>query len=196
MRVAALVGLARRMQRIAEEDQAGEAVDALRRDVRRDAAAHRLAADEQRQPAHFGARLRDRVAPGLFEHRRPVGHAAPRGHVREVERGGDDAPRGQPLRGSYHERAVLSRARAVCHHQRRRGGTATVHFQFHANCILLSRGAVSFSVPVTASAQRLPPAVTPLHYDITVTPSLAAATFGGTVDHPAHASRAHRPRSC
>ena len=55
-------------------------------------------------------------------------------HVGEVERGRDDAARGEALGRSYHERAVLSRAGAVCHHQRRRGGTATVHFQFHANC--------------------------------------------------------------
>jgi aminopeptidase N len=34
---------------------------------------------------------------------------------------------------------------------------------------------------VTASAQRLPSSVTPLHYDITVTPRLAEATFGGNV---------------
>jgi aminopeptidase N len=41
--------------------------------------------------------------------------------------------------------------------------------------------ALFFLGAVTASAQRLPSAVSPLHYDITVTPRLAEATFGGTV---------------
>src|SRR5687768_7388660 len=41
--------------------------------------------------------------------------------------------------------------------------------------------ALFFLSAATASAQRLPSAVTPLHYDITVTPRLAEATFGGNV---------------
>jgi len=35
---------------------------------------------------------------------------------------------------------------------------------------------------IPASAQRLPSTITPVHYDITVTPRLADATFGGEVD--------------
>ena len=49
MRVAPLFGPSRRMQRVAEEDQPLHAFDALRRDVRGDPPAHRLAADEERQ---------------------------------------------------------------------------------------------------------------------------------------------------
>ena len=49
MTIAALLGLSRRMERIAEIDQSGNALDVLRRDLRRDAAAHGLAADEERQ---------------------------------------------------------------------------------------------------------------------------------------------------
>ena len=53
VRVAPLIGFARWMQRIAEEDESGQPLASLRRDVRGDAAAHRFPADEKRD---FGER--------------------------------------------------------------------------------------------------------------------------------------------
>jgi hypothetical protein len=50
VRIATLLGSPRRVQRIAEKDEPGDAGDALGRDLRRDAASHRFSADEQRKP--------------------------------------------------------------------------------------------------------------------------------------------------
>src|SRR3990172_5465275 len=102
MGIAPLGGLIRRVKRIAEEhERVRRGIEAaLRRDLGRDAAAHRLTrGDEWARGADH------RVLPDLgemrFEHRRSVRRAPARVHVREVERGyarasllegADDAP--------------------------------------------------------------------------------------------------------
>ena len=87
MRVAPLIGLAWRVQRIAEEHQPGDSArPTLRRHVRGNPPAHRLAADESGPAADLRAGRVDRRAPRRLEHRRPIGHSAPRGDVRKIKR--------------------------------------------------------------------------------------------------------------
>ena len=84
---------ARRRERIAERDHAGGQRRLRPRverggEVRRDAPAHRLAADEEVRGAHvaMGHGADHRAAERVFEHRRPVGRLAALFHVRKVER--------------------------------------------------------------------------------------------------------------
>ena len=101
MRVAKLVGLAGRMKRIAEQHEARERQAGVGgRDLRRDAAAHRFPADEERVPraVHVIAHGVDDGAVAGFEHRRAIGQLALLLGVEKVE--GDDvgAERGQRVR--------------------------------------------------------------------------------------------------
>src|SRR6476661_4803509 len=116
MRVTTLLGRAGRMQRITEEEHPGEAGRTLRRDVRGDAAAHRLAADEERQSLEYTSGRIDCCPPRRFEHGRLVWRAAFRRHVGKVERRGADPSIGHSLREPYHEGAVSSRTGAMSDH--------------------------------------------------------------------------------
>ena len=89
-----------RVERVAEEDQAGQAVEPGGGHVRGHAAAERLAADDQPAPARIGpvAHRRDHGAEGGLEDRRPVRQATAFLHVREVERHGGEPAVGEGLR--------------------------------------------------------------------------------------------------
>src|SRR5438045_7756063 len=75
-----LLRLPGRMERIAEADEGADVQ--LVRDEAGHPPAEGLAADGDGRAA---AELRDDVAPCLQQHRLPIGDAAPRGHVRELE---------------------------------------------------------------------------------------------------------------
>ena len=79
-----LVGSPGGCKRIAERDDALQTVEALRAEVRRHAAAHRLAADEHARPRRSTrARRRSTSRKQLLEHRRLVGHVPPLRACRE-----------------------------------------------------------------------------------------------------------------
>ena len=113
-----LLGPARRMERVAEADEAGDA--RLVRDHARDAASERLAADDEGRAGAAAERpgRRDRVEPRLPQDGRPVRRAAasagpPRRHVRELETGDAESLRGRAPGQPIHERRVHGRAGAV-----------------------------------------------------------------------------------
>ena len=117
VRVAPFVQLSRRMQRIAEEHQALDAIDALGRDVRRHPPAHGLSADEEGKRIEGRVTRRERVAPRLLEHRRPIGHLPARGDVGEIEGRGADVALRHAAREADHERVLLAGAGAMRKHE-------------------------------------------------------------------------------
>ncbi len=113
--------LAGRMQRIAQEREAGDCARVLRRaHLGCDASAHRFAADEKARPRDVlaGANGFDHGAPRGFELVVLVGHALASMRVQKIER--DDvepAPR-EPLGRTDHPGVALSAAGAVGKHDR------------------------------------------------------------------------------
>ena len=109
------------MQRIAEQHEPGDRQLRIGgRDLRRDAPAHRLAADEQRAPRRVdrGAHRVDHRAIAGFERRRAIRNLAPLLGVEKIEGDDVDAERGQRVREVDHERAALAGAGAVPEDQR------------------------------------------------------------------------------
>ena len=97
-------------------------------DVRRGAAAHRLAADEEtlaraRRPRR--ARSVDRRAIARDELRHAIGNLAPLLCVEKVERQHVEPALAQRAREADHERMLLRRACAVREDERRRAGAST-----------------------------------------------------------------------
>ena len=201
------------MQRVAEEDQPGEVPGAaLRRHVRRDPAAHRLAADEERQPLRI-ARVPAAIASTpRVSSTGAVGHLPARSHVGKIERRGGDAALRQPgSRARSMNGLALSRAGAVRQHQRRerRRRWSTLRdprAQLSAvrKLLLLDGGhsmrsssghsrrwLILLAAPARPSG--FPPTSSPEHYDLAVEPDLAAATFAGSRAHHGHARGSRRP---
>jgi hypothetical protein len=117
------------VQWVSEKNQSCDVPDSpLRRDVRRHAASHRFAADEQRQAAESRPRRVDRLSPRTFEHRCTIGRASSGRDVGKIERGDREPPRRQLPRRTHHELAHLSGAGAVRQHQGREWFVAGVHF--------------------------------------------------------------------
>src|SRR5207245_870595 len=88
MLVATLGGFARRVQRIAEEDQAGNRQMRIRGgDLRCDASTHRLPADEEKaaRAAHLRGNGIDDAAIAGFERRTAVGNPAALLGVEKIE---------------------------------------------------------------------------------------------------------------
>jgi hypothetical protein len=122
MRGAQLLRLAGRMQRVAERHDATDAEllrVIARRKMRRDAAAHRLAADEHGRPVEFAPGGDEGGAITRIELVGAIRNAAALLGVEEVEREDVDAAIGQPLRETSDECALLSRTRAVREDKRR-----------------------------------------------------------------------------
>ena len=108
-----LVGLSGRMERIAEREHTIQRV-ALCGKVRRDAAAHRLAAREQRaRLANGSSGDIDHTAEGAFQNRGLIGRASTSFHVRKVERPDIDAHFCEPTRDADDEWMALAGAGAV-----------------------------------------------------------------------------------
>src|ERR1051326_7021736 len=103
-----LLRLSRRMERVAEADEGADTQ--LVRDHAGHPPAERFAADGDGLAA---AVLRDDVAPRLQQHRLAIGHAAPRGHGRELEGDDADAAPLQSARDGSHERRIHAGAGAV-----------------------------------------------------------------------------------
>ena len=136
VRVAPFVQLSRRMQRIAEEHQALDAIDALGRDVRRHPPAHGLPADEEGKRIEGRVTRRERVAPCLLEHRRPIGHLPARGDVGKIEGGGADVALRHAAREADHERVLLAGAGAMRKHEGCFGAGGGVGLEGHGVNVL------------------------------------------------------------
>src|SRR5437870_6442391 len=104
------------VQRITEQHDAGDAerLGILRcREMRGDAAAHRLAADENLVASEVLARRGNRRAVARVERRRAIRHAPFLFGVQKVEGQDVDAALREGAREIDHERALLRRAGAV-----------------------------------------------------------------------------------
>jgi len=122
MRGAQLLRLAGRMERVAERHDATDAEllrVIARREVRRDAAAHRLAADEHARPAEMASGCNNRGAITRVELLGAIRNATTLLRVEEIEREDVDAAVGQSLRKIGDERTLLSCAGAVPEDKRR-----------------------------------------------------------------------------
>lgn len=109
MRIAQLLRLPRRMQRISEEQQA-VAVETVRREHRRRAPAHRAAADDQLAPVARALRhLRD---PRL-QHRHRIGAVRFLLAIREIETDHLEPARAERIRQRHHPAIVHVAASAV-----------------------------------------------------------------------------------
>jgi len=122
MRGAQLLRLAGRMQRVAERHDATDAEllrVIARRKMRRDAPAHRLAADEHGGSGEMSPRCPDGGAVTRVELFGAIRNATMLLRVEEVEREDVDAAVGQSLREAGDECALLSRAGAMREDKRR-----------------------------------------------------------------------------
>jgi hypothetical protein len=136
MAVAHLFRPPRRMQRIPEEDQPLQGADVtLGGDLRGDASPHRLPADEERQVATARSCGGNRLAPRLFEHRRPIGNLSAGGDIRKIKRGSRDAPISQTARRVDDEGALLSGSCTVSEDEGRERLFGGVDFQIHSRSI-------------------------------------------------------------
>src|SRR5476651_517561 len=116
MLVAALLRLAWRMQRVAEQHEAGEWQLRIRgRHLCRDAPAHRLAADEERalRARQLRANRVDDRAITRLERRRAIRNLPPLLGVEKIEGDDVDAQRRQRVCEVDHERAALPGAGAM-----------------------------------------------------------------------------------
>jgi hypothetical protein len=110
------------VQGIAEHDEPGDRqIGRRRRQLRGDAAAHRLAPDEEKRASRFRARphLLDERRVARLEHGRSIRHSPPLFHVGEVE-GDEIDPEGRRRAGEADDEwAVLACAGAVGEDERR-----------------------------------------------------------------------------
>jgi hypothetical protein len=110
------------MQRIAERDDATNAESGRvigRGKMRRDAAAHRLAADEHVRPTEMLARRCDCGAIAGLQLLGPIRNTSCVLRVQEVERQHIDAALGETTRKADDEGALLRRTRPVREYERR-----------------------------------------------------------------------------
>src|SRR5229473_6137936 len=121
-----LLGLAGRMKRIAEANEAAHA--GFIGDHARDTAAERLAADNQPPGV---AEFPDRIAPGLHQRRSWVRRAAlagfaPPPHIRKFESRDADARSRDSFSDRFHERRIHRASRAMRENQSKRRGLRSV----------------------------------------------------------------------
>ena len=117
---AKLVGLARGVERIAEEDQSRNVLRSRRGNLRSDPAAHRLASDHERvfcKPG-VGPNTGYHCVAARLELVAAIGRPASLLGVKEVECGGIDAARRQSFSEPHHESVALSCAGAVSQENR------------------------------------------------------------------------------
>ena len=122
---AELLGLAGRVQWVAQAHEAGDARLAVRREVGRHAGAERLSADEERRQrralAAASADVRDDSPHAGLQHVGTVRQLAASLGVRKVEGHHQDALVRETRRHADHERVLLVGARAVGQHESRDG---------------------------------------------------------------------------
>ena len=116
MRIAKLIGAAGRMQRIAEQHEAGKNERRVGRgNMRRCASSHRLAADEQTlaRTRELRARRFDDGTITGYELRHAIGNLSPLLGIEKIERHDVEAAFAERARETHHERMQLRRAGAV-----------------------------------------------------------------------------------